>query len=269
SWHHGRGIMQSARRAKKTPVTLLAASIAFALQAQASVALAQDVAPAEQADTLDTIVVTGYRASLERAMDIKRGEAGMVDAIVAEDIADFPDLNLAESLQRIPGVSITREGGEGRNISVRGLGPQFTRVRINGLEGLATGGGTDTSGGVNRARQFDFNTFASELFTQLVVRKTAAAEIEEGSLGATVDLRTARPFDYDGFTMVVGGQMGYNSLAKEYDPRGTFLVSNTFADGHAGALLSIAYTDRTVVEEGSDSVRWWTAQNSTTNFFDQ
>src|SRR5690606_21129948 len=120
SWHHGRGIMQSARRAKKTPVTLLAASIAFALQAQASVALAQDVAPAEQAETLDTIVVTGYRASLERAMDIKRGEAGMVDAIVAEDIADFPDLNLAESLQRIPGVSITREGGEGRNISVRG-----------------------------------------------------------------------------------------------------------------------------------------------------
>lgn len=264
--------MQAALNRKKTPVTLLALSIGLALQAQASVALAQEAGPAvadESAQTLDTMVVTGYRASLERAVDIKRGEAGVVDAIVAEDIADFPDLNLAESLQRIPGVSITREGGEGRNISVRGLGPQFTRVRINGIEGLATGGGTDTSGGVNRSRSFDFNTFASELFTQLVVRKTSAAEIEEGSLGATVDLRTARPFDYDGFTMAVGGQMGYNTLAEEYDPRGTFLVSNTFADGHAGALLSIAYTDRTVVEEGSDSVRWWTAQNSTTNFFDQ
>ncbi|WP_298576250.1 TonB-dependent receptor [uncultured Luteimonas sp.] len=269
--------MQAASKGKKTPVTLLALSIGLALQAQVLTAVAQDAAPAayvapaprEDAQTLDTMVVTGYRASLERAVDIKRGEAGVVDAIVAEDIADFPDLNLAESLQRIPGVSITREGGEGRNISVRGLGPQFTRVRINGIEGLATGGGTDTSGGVNRARNFDFNTFASELFTQLVVRKTSAAEIEEGSLGATVDLRTARPFDYDGFTMAVGGQMGYNTLAEEYDPRGTFLVSNTFADGHAGALLSIAYTDRTVVEEGSDSVRWWTAQNSTTNFFDQ
>ena len=269
--------MQAASNGKKTPVTLLALSIGLALQAQVLTAVAQDAAPAadvapapqEDAQTLDTMVVTGYRASLERAVDIKRGEAGVVDAIVAEDIADFPDLNLAESLQRIPGVSITREGGEGRNISVRGLGPQFTRVRINGIEGLATGGGTDTSGGVNRARNFDFNTFASELFTQLVVRKTSAAEIEEGSLGATVDLRTARPFDYDGFTMAVGGQMGYNTLAEEYDPRGTFLVSNTFADGHAGALLSIAYTDRTVVEEGSDSVRWWTAQNSTTNFFDQ
>jgi len=263
--------MQAASMRKKTPVTLLAASIGLALQLQVMTAVAQDAAPATQADpqNLDTMVVTGYRASLERAIDIKRGEAGMVDSIVAEDIADFPDLNLAESLQRIPGVSITREGGEGRNISVRGLGPQFTRVRINGIEGLATGGGTDTSGGVNRARNFDFNTFASELFTQLVVRKTSAAEIEEGSLGATVDLRTARPFDYDGFTMAVGGQMGYNTLAEEYDPRGTFLISNTFADGHAGALLSIAYTDRTVVEEGSDSVRWWTAQNTSTNFFDQ
>ena len=261
--------MQAARNRKKTPVTLLAVSIGLVLQAQAMTALAQDAAPVESdAQTLDTITVTGYRASLERALDIKRGEAGMVDAIVAEDIADFPDLNLAESLQRIPGVSITRDGGEGRNISVRGLGPQFTRVRINGIEGLATGGGTDTSGGVNRGRGFDFNTFASDLFSQLVVRKTSAAEIEEGSLGATVDLRTARPFDYDGFTMAIGGQMGYNSLASEYDPRGTFLVSNTFADGHAGALLSIAYTDRTVIEEGSDSVRWWTAQNATTNFFD-
>ncbi|MDH5834282.1 TonB-dependent receptor [Luteimonas kalidii] len=254
--------MQAARQRKKTPVTLLAVSIGLVLQGQALVALAQDAAPVpatppgEDAQTLDTMVVTGYRASLERALDIKRGESGVIDAIVAEDIADFPDLNLAESLQRIPGVSITREGGEGRNISVRGLGPQFTRVRINGIEALATGGGTDTSGGVNRGRGFDFNTFASELFSQLVVRKTSAAEIEEGSLGATVDLRTARPFDFDGFTLSVGGQASYNDLLEETDPRGSFLISNTFADDKLGALLSVAYTDRKVIEEGSDSVRW-------------
>ncbi|MGJ4802734.1 TonB-dependent receptor [Luteimonas sp. SDU82] len=257
--------MQAASRVKKTPVTLLALSIGLALQANAMLALAQEAeAPgaAEEAQTLDTMVVTGYRASLEKALDIKRGEAGVVDAIVAEDIADFPDLNLAESLQRIPGVSITREGGEGRNISVRGLGPQFTRVRINGIEALATGGGTDTSGGVNRGRGFDFNTFASELFSQLVVRKTSAAEIEEGSLGATVDLRTARPFDFDGFTLSVGGQASYNDLLEETDPRGSFLISNTFADDKLGALLSVAYTDRKVVEEGSDSVRW---ANGTSN----
>jgi len=248
--------MQFARRGKKTPVTLLALSIGFALQAQAQDVPAEAPPAAAEAQTLDTMVVTGYRASLEKARDIKRGETGVVDAIVAEDIADFPDLNLAESLQRIPGVSITRDGGEGRNISVRGLGPQFTRVRINGIEALATGGGTDTSGGVNRGRGFDFNTFASELFTQLVVRKTSSADTEEGSLGATVDLRTARPFDYDGFTLAVGGQASYNDLLEEFDPRATFLVSNTFADGKLGALLSVAYTDRTVIEEGSDSVRW-------------
>ncbi|MHC9086971.1 TonB-dependent receptor [Luteimonas sp. RIT-PG2_3] len=256
--------MRRTSASKKTPVTLLAISIGIALGGYAGGVMAQDAVaqddtptPADASTrTLDTMTVVGYRASLEKAVDIKRGEAGMVDAIVAEDIADFPDLNLAESLQRIPGVSITREGGEGRNISVRGLGPQFTRVRINGMEGLATGGGTDTSGGVNRGRAFDFNTFASELFTQLVVRKTSAAEVEEGSLGATVDLRTARPFDFDGFTMAIGGQMGYSDLAEEYAPRGTFLVSNTFADNKLGALLSLAYTDRTVLEEGSDSVRW-------------
>ena len=251
---------------KKTPVTLLATGIALALQAVALPALAQatgapagdvqESGPAGDATQLDAVRVVGYRASVEKALDIKRGEAGVVDAIVSEDIADFPDLNLAESLQRIPGVSITRDGGEGRNISVRGLGPQFTRVRINGMEAISTTGGTDTSGGVNRGRSFDFNTFASDLFSQLIVRKTASADVEEGSLGATVDLRTARPFDFDGLTMVVGGQMGYSDLSEEYNPRGTFLISNTFADNKLGALLSVAYTDRTIVEEGSDSVRW-------------
>ncbi|WP_372017244.1 TonB-dependent receptor [Pseudoxanthomonas sp. 10H] len=251
---------------RKTPVTLLAASIGLALYMPSSfaqdAAAAQEPAPAADATDLDTVVVTGYRASLERAIDIKRGEAGVVDAIVAEDIADFPDLNLAESLQRIPGVSIDRDGGEGRTITVRGLGPQFTRVRINGVEALATGGGTDASGGVNRGRGFDFNTFASELFSQLVVRKTSAANIEEGSLGATVDLRTARPFDYDGFTAVVSGQAGYSDLAGKAAPRASALVSNTWADNTFGALLSVAYTDRTVVEEGHSSVRW---ANGTSN----
>jgi TonB-dependent receptor len=211
---------------------------------------------AAEAKTMDVVQVTGFRGSLERALDIKRQEVGVVDAIVAEDIADFPDLNLAESLQRIPGVSITRDAGEGRNISVRGLDGQFTRVRINGLEALTTTGGTDSSGGANRGRGFDFNVFASELFNSLTVRKTAAAEVEEGSLGATVDLRTARPFDYEGFTFVAGGQYGYNDLSEDYDPRASFLLSNVFADGKFGALISAAYSDRRLVEEGHSTVRW-------------
>lgn len=259
---------------RKTPVTLLAVSIGLALQMSA-VAHAQDAAqttgsgqatPAEgTVDTLDTVSVTGYRASVERALDIKRGEAGVVDAIVAEDIGKFPDLNLAESLQRIPGVVITRDAGEGRNISVRGLGPDFTRVRINGMEALTTVGSTDQNGGSNRGRGFDFNVFASDLFSQLIVRKTAQADVEEGSLGATVDLRTARPFDYDGFTLVASGQASYADMGDTTDPRVAGLIANTWADGKFGALLSVAYSERRALEEGSGSGRW--ARGTSNNGF--
>ncbi len=206
---------------------------------------------------LEEVVVTGsFRDSLANALNLKRNAAGSVDAIVADDIASFPDLNLAESLQRIPGVAITRAAGEGRNISVRGLGPQFTRVRINGMEALATGGGTDAIGGANRGRGFDFNTFASELFSSLTVRKTASADVEEGSLGATVDLKAAQPFDYDGFTFAASAQAGYNDLSEDIDPKASFLVSNTFADDTIGALLSVSYSGRSISDLGASTVRW-------------
>ena len=150
------------------------------------------------------VVVTGFRGSLAAAIETKREDNAIVDAITAEDIADFPDLNLAESLQRVPGVQIDRDGGEGRTINVRGLSSEFVRVRLNGLEALATTGGRD--GRQNRNRAFDFNVFASELFNAIKVTKSQSAETEEGSLGATVDLTTARPFDYSGFTMAAASR---------------------------------------------------------------
>ncbi|MGQ0531400.1 MAG: TonB-dependent receptor plug domain-containing protein [Caulobacteraceae bacterium] len=202
----------------------------------------------------EEIVVTGFRASLAAAIDIKRDEVAAVDAIVAEDIADFPDLNLSEAIQRIPGVAITRSNGEGRQITVRGLGPQFTRVRLNGMEAMSAEGSTDAEGGTNRGRNFDFNIFASELFNSITVRKTAEASTEEGSLGATVDLRTARPFDYDGFELGTSLQWGYNDLSETYDPRVAVLVSNHW--GNVGALFSIAFSDRDSLEEGASTVRW-------------
>lgn len=211
---------------------------------------------AQQEGALEEVIVTGFKESLSLALDQKRAAIGAVDAIVAEDIADFPDLNLAESIQRVPGVSIARDAGEGRNISVRGLGPQFTRVRINGMEAMSANGGTDASGGTNRDRSFDFNTFASELFNSITIRKTSAAEVEEGSLGATVDLRSGRPFDYDGFTVVTSAQASYNDIQEDVNPRGAFLISNTFADGRFGALLSVAYSERTLLDEGASTVRW-------------
>lgn len=270
--------MLQRHRTKKTPVTLIALSIALALQSGAVLAAdaaapVQDAAPgaqgsdpasaqpadgdqAKKATTLNTVVVTGYRQSVEKSLDIKRGETGMVDAIVAEDVGKFPDLNLAESLQRIPGVVITRDAGEGRNITVRGLGPQFTRVRINGLEALTTVGSTDQNGGTNRSRGFDFNVFAADLFSEMIVRKTASADVEEGSLGATVDLNTAHPFDYNGFTLATNVQASYGDMSDKTDPRVAGLIANTWADGTFGALLSVAYSEKHTLEEGSGSGRW-------------
>ncbi len=217
-------------------------------------ASAQEAAQPDGA--VEEVIVTGFRESLNAALELKRDSIGAVDSIVAEDIADFPDQNLAESIQRIPGVSIARQGGEGRQITVRGLGPQFTRVRINGMEALTTTGGTDATGGTNRNRAFDFNIFASELFNSIRVAKTASADQEEGSLGATVDLTVARPFDYDGLTFVTGAQLGYNDLQEDVDPRATALISNTWADGKFGALLSVAYSDREFKDTGASTVRW-------------
>jgi iron complex outermembrane receptor protein len=218
------------------------------------------VAHAQQAPEADTaveeVVVTGFRSSLAKALNAKREEAAAVDSILAEDIGKFPDLNLSESIQRIPGVSIARDGGEGRQISVRGLGPQFTRVRINGMEALTTAGGSDASGGTNRGRSFDFNIFASDLFNSITVRKTAEASTEEGSLGATVDLRAARPFDYKGFALAASAQASYNDLASTTSPRAAFMISNTWKDDTFGALFSFAYSKRKLVEEGNSTVRW-------------
>ncbi|MBL0088034.1 MAG: TonB-dependent receptor [Ideonella sp.] len=228
---------------------------AIALAALAAVQGAQAQQPPDQSATA-TVVVTGLRAALESALNKKREDNGIVDVIKAEDIAKFPDTNLAESLQRVPGVVIDRDAGEGRNITVRGLGGDFTRVRINGIEALATTGGTDSSGGNNRSRGFDFNVFASELFNSLTVRKSASADVDEGSLGATIDLQTSRPFDFKGFTATASLGGRYNDLAGKTDPRLAFLVSNTFADNKLGVLLSGAYSKRHLYEEGFSTVRW-------------
>lgn len=210
----------------------------------------------ETGKNLDTVVVTGVRASLESALNAKRNDNGIVDVIKAEDMGKFPDTNLAESLQRVPGVVIDRDAGEGRSITVRGLGQDFTRVRINGIEALATTGGTDSSGGANRGRGFDFNVFASELFNSITVRKSSSADVEEGSLGATIDLQTSRPFDLKGFNAMISVKEGYNDLARSNNPRAAFLLSNTNADRTLGYLVSGAFSKRRLYEEGFSTVRW-------------
>jgi TonB-dependent receptor len=211
-------------------------------------------------DAVEEVVVTGYRSSLEQALNIKREMAAEADSILAEDIGKFPDQNLAESLQRIPGVAVTRQQGEGRQITVRGLGPQFTRVRINGMETLTTTGSPDNEGGVNRTRAFDFNIFSSDLFNSLTVRKTAEANVDEGSLGATVDLQTAHPLDYNKLVLITQAKANYNDLASTVGPQLSGLIANTFADGKFGALASVSWSKRDYLDTGASTVRWDQAQ---------
>jgi iron complex outermembrane recepter protein len=213
-------------------------------------------ASAQDTQTMETVTVTGFRGSLEKALDVKRNSATAIDSIMAEDVAKLPDLNLSEALQRVPGVTITRDAGEGRQVSVRGLGAGFTRTLVNGMEMLSTGGGTDASGGTNRTRAFDYNAFEADLFKQLSVEKTAAAETQEGSLGSTVYLYTPRPFDMPGFHFTASAKGEYNALASTTTPRFGFLVSDTFLGGRFGVLLAGGHSDRELLDEGFSTVRW-------------
>lgn len=251
-------IKSGCREMHKSAAKLLSAvslSVLAVGTAHAQSAAAQDSASEQETvDEGDAIVVTGFRASLQAALNLKRDSVAAVDAIVAEDIAKFPDQNLAESLQRIPGISITRDGGEGRSITVRGLSSQFTRVRVNGMETIATS--TDGAA-ANRDRAFDFNVFASELFSSLVVRKTAEASLDEGSLGAVVDLNTGNPLagrsGLNGALSVVGS---YNDLSKDLGPRLAGLLSWRNDAGTFGASVSAAYSKTSTLELGNNTVRW-------------
>lgn len=210
-------------------------------------AAAAQEATAEQAALSDDaaqeeITVTGYRASLRSAISEKRNSTVQIDAINAEDIADFPDTNLAESLQRLPGVSIDRDNGEGRRITVRGLGGDFNRTRLNGLEALSTAGANDAGSSPNRSREFDYNTFASELFSSLKVQKTPSAETDEGSLGATIDLQTGRPFDYKKTAFALSAEGSYQQNSKKWSPRLAGLASTRFLNDSMGFLVSGAWS---------------------------
>ena len=170
----------------------------------------------------DEIVITGVRGSLQRARDIKRTSQGVVDAVSAEEIGKFPDTNLAESLQRIPGVSIDRRAGEGSTVTVRGFGPQFNLVTVNGRQ-IATSQvdlvGTDGSDFMRAtSRSFDFSNLASEGVSRLEVYKTGRAAIPSGGIGATINVVSQRPLEgnVSGFRGSVGAKALYDTSLDDF-----------------------------------------------------
>lgn len=243
-----------------------AATPAFA-QADPDAAAAGDaqVTQGEQgglsAESDDAIVITGIRGSLANSARAKRESTGFTESVFAEDIGDFPDTNLAESFNRVPGITISREiTGEGLNIAIRGLGTNFTRILLNGAPvAIASTGRTDAQ---NTNREVDLDLFPSELFTQLTVFKSPMASMVEGGAAGTVNMRTARPFDNPGLRLNYSAQLTNNNNTDRWGGRGSLIASGTWGD--FGILAGVSAVRNEVRVRGFETIGWTNANLSAT-----
>jgi TonB-dependent receptor len=217
-------------------------------------------APTAPADEIEEVVVTGFRASLQSSTDAKRDSVGFTDSIFAEDIGKFPDTNLAESFNRIPGITITREtSGEGLNIAIRGLGTNFTRVLLNDAPvAIASTGRTDSQ---NTNREVDLDMFPTELFSQLTVHKSSDAHTLEGGAAGTVNMRMARPFDKEGGRLAYSIQGIDNRDADGTGVKGSLVASNTWES--FGVLVGVAGYNNKVNTTGFETIGWTNANLQT------
>jgi TonB-dependent receptor len=182
----------------------------------------------------DEIVVTGIRGSLQRNLDAKREASGVVDVISSEDIGKFPDSNVAASLQRLPGVSIQRDGvrGEANGVTIRGFGGDFNETLVDGRRlATATGG-----------RSIDFSTVGSDFIGALTVYKTPDVTVAANSIGATIDIAYPKPLDHPGFRLAASASGSIQNYSKRIVPSGGLLISDSFADDSFGILASVIYT---------------------------
>jgi TonB-dependent receptor len=224
---------------------VLSSSVALAMVGSTMPALAQD----EGLEIEEVIVEGGIRASLKKSMDIKRDTAGVADAISAEDMGKFPDTNLAEALQRVTGVSINRERGEGSKVTVRGFGPEYNMVTLNGRQ-MPTHSGT--------SRAYDFADIASEGISAVVVSKTGDAAAPSGGIGSTINIITTKPLEA-GAVRSIGLKSVFDTSVLTGDkatPEIAGLFSETFADDTVGVSLSFSAQERNSAER-SASVGGW------------
>src|SRR6478752_5833900 len=212
---------------------------------------------------LQEVVVTGFRASLESSTEAKKLSTGFTDSIFAEDIGKFPDTNIAESFNRIPGITISREiSVEGLNVAIRGLGTNFTKILLNGAPvAVASTGRTDAQ---NTNREVDLDLFPTELFTQLTVHKSPTAGLIEGGAAGVVNLRSARPFDNNesGFHLNYSAVGTKGSNADDWGYRGHLLGSWTNEAETFGVLLGAAGVRNEFAVNGYESIGWTNANLS-------
>jgi TonB-dependent receptor len=215
---------------RKTLLGLSVATMALA----SSVAIAQ-----EAADATDEVVVTGIRKALENSVDLKRNAKGIVDSISAEDMGKFPDSNLAESLQRVTGVSIDRDQntGEGKSVTVRGFGADYNLVTLNGRMMPTSTLGDFAS--APSTRSFNFGDLAPEAVAGVDIYKTSRASAASGGMGSTINIRTSRPLDAPGFNATAAVKsINDDSSEESYDTETSLLISNTFLDDRFGIALT-------------------------------
>lgn len=210
---------------------------------------------AEEAQETEVIEVMGIRGALASSANIKRESSGVVDAITAEDIGKFPDTNLAESLQRITGVSIDRSNNEGNQVSVRGFGPSFNLVTLNSRQ-MPTSS-TLLENGINRS--FNFREIAAESVSEVEVFKTSKAHVPSGGIGATINIKTAKPFNYDDFKAVTTVKGVIDTSVDKGDnvtPELSGMISNTFFDSKLGVLLAFSHAERDSHKERVGTQGW-------------
>jgi len=202
--------------------------------------------PDEDTKELDRVKVVAVRQSLAEALKRKRVADDIRDVITTVDVGTFPDQNLAEAAQRLPGVAITRNKGEGRFVTIRGLPPELNRIAWNGI--------TLPSSEDDRAVPLDI--LSADLFGSIAVVKSQSADKDEGALGGSLNLMTPSPLSLPDNTFSVTGKGFYNSLAEEVDPAGSLLVSKQFLDGTLGAVAGVTFSDRTIRQDSIESGGW-------------
>jgi TonB-dependent receptor len=209
------------------------AALAISVAANSAYAQAADQSTDKAAEELQTVEVFGTRASLKSAIERKRAAGTVSDSIVAEDIAQFPDKNVGEALSRVTGVQLSRDFGEGTQVSIRGVDPALNRVEINGMSVLSANGGS--------ARSNDFREFASELIKTVDVIKGSTADLTEGGIGGTVKIELRKPLELSGPLLSTTLQAEQMSLDGGWEPRGNLTAATQLFDGRFGIMANVTY----------------------------
>jgi len=212
--------------------------------------------PVYAADSaIEEVIVTGIRASLQKAIDTKRESNTIVDAISAEDVGKFPDKNVAEALQRVPGVVINREFGEGERVSLRGTAPNLTRTLLNG-HGLATADWFILDQ-LSATRSFNYLILPSDVIGQVNVFKSPQADFEEGGIGGTINVITRNPLDLEAFSLQGSIQDAYTDMSSNSDPQGSLLFSWKNQDSTFGVLAAAIYQERHIRRDGIETLGYF------------